>query len=167
MSALTLLQTAERNQKRWIAAALGLALLFHLAVVGALGLFHLRGLEIPNDHSSPTGPFTIKRIEVRPEALKSDSVDPTATLPQAEPPKNPAAFDLDPNSVEKALQSPLPKLSAPSVPEPDRVIAATDLNREQPFAESDTSKYTAEIAPGRAGNRPSGGRPPPPSWRRM
>ena len=146
MSALTLLQTAERNQKRWVAGALGIALLFHGAVVGALGLFHLHGLEIPNDHSNPTGPFTIKRIEVNPEVLKSDSADPTAKLPEPEPPKNPAEFNLDPSSVERALQAPLPKLSTPSVPEPDRVVASTDLSREQPFAEADSSKFTAEIA---------------------
>jgi OOP family OmpA-OmpF porin len=143
---LTLLQSAERAQKRWILGALGIALLFHGGVAGALGYYHLKGLEIPADHTSPTGPFTIKRIEIRPDDLKPEQSDPTTRLPQAEPPKNPAEFNLDPSVVEKALQAPLPRLSAPSVPEPDRVIASTDLGQEFPFTESDSAKVSAEIS---------------------
>ncbi len=145
MSAFTL-PSAERAQKRWIFGALGLALLFHGAVVGAFGYYHLKGVEIPADHSNPTGPFTVKRIEIRPEDLKPPQADPTTRLPQPEPPKNPAEFNLDPNLVEKALQAPLPKLSTPSVPEPDRIIASTDLGRDLPFAESDSAKISAEIS---------------------
>ena len=139
------LETAERTQKRWLLGAVGLAVLLHGGVAGALGFYHLHGVEIPSDHTNPTGPFTVKRIEISPDALKSDQSDPTAKLPQPEPPKNPAAFNLDPNLVEKALQAPLPKLSAPAVPEPERVIASTDLSRDLPFTESDSAKMSAEI----------------------
>jgi outer membrane protein OmpA-like peptidoglycan-associated protein len=64
----------------------------------------------------------------------------------AEPPKNPSQFNLDPNLVEKTLQTPQPTLSTPSVPEPTRVIAATDMSQGLPFAESDQAQVTAEIA---------------------
>jgi OOP family OmpA-OmpF porin len=136
---------AERAEKRWIIGALGIAVLLHLLLAGGFAFYHIRGMEIPNDHSNPTGPFTVKSIEMRPDALKVEA-DPTTKLPQAEPPANPSQYDLDPNLVEKALQAPLPKLSAPSVPEPSRVIAATDLTRNLPFAESDTANITAEIS---------------------
>lgn len=138
------LQSAERAEKRWILGALGLALLIHGIVMGAFSFYHLHGMEIPSDHSNPTGPFTVKRIEISPDALKSQA-DPTTKLPQAEPPKNPAEFNLDPSLVEKALQAPLPKLSAPAVPEPDRVIASVDVGRDLPFTESDSAKISAEV----------------------
>ena len=72
--------------------------------------------------------------------------DPIAKLPAAEPPKNPSQFNLDPNPVERALQTPQPALATPSVPEPNKVIAASDLTQGLPFAESDAAKITAEIA---------------------
>jgi outer membrane protein OmpA-like peptidoglycan-associated protein len=136
----------ERLQKRWILGALGIALVIHLVLAWALGWYKLPGMELPSHHSPPTGPFTIKRIEINPDALKSQSDDPIARLPVAEPPKNPAQFNLDPNLVEKALQTPQPALATPSVPEPNKVIAATDLSQGLPYAESDSAKISAEIA---------------------
>jgi len=145
MSAL-IIHTPERLQKRWFIAALAIALVLHGMLVGFFGLYHLRALEIPALHSPPTGPFTIKSIEIDPNALKSPQSDPIAKLPVAEPPRSPSAFNLDTRLVEKALQAPLPALSTPALPEPNRVIAQTDLNQMQPFAESDTAKVTAEIS---------------------
>jgi outer membrane protein OmpA-like peptidoglycan-associated protein len=136
----------ERLQKRWIFGALGIAFVIHLIVAGALGWYKLPGMEVPYSHSQPTGPFTIKRIEINPDALKSHQDDPIAHLPVAEPPKNPAQFNLDANSVERALQAPQPALATPSVPEPNKVIAATDLSQGLPYAESDSAKISAEIA---------------------
>ena len=137
---------ADRMQKRWVFLALGLALLLHVGFVGACRFYRIAGLEIPNDHTNPTGPFTVKRIEINPDAFKSEDTNPIAKLPVPQPPKNPAEFNLDSNLVEKALTTPLPKLSAPSVPAPGRVIAATDLTRNLPFAESDSAQLTAEIS---------------------
>jgi outer membrane protein OmpA-like peptidoglycan-associated protein len=88
----------------------------------------------------------VKQIEINPDALKSQQDDPIARLPVAEPPKNPAQFNLDPNLVEKALQTPQPALATPSVPEPNKVIAASDLTHGLPYAESDSAKISAEIA---------------------
>ena len=136
----------ERLQKRWILGALGIALVIHLALAWALGWYKIKGLEVPFNHSAPTGPFTVKRIEINPDALKSQQDDPISRLPVAEPPKNPAQFNLDPNAVEKALQTPQPALATPSVPEPNKVIAATDLSQGLPYAESDSAKVSAEIA---------------------
>ena len=136
----------ERIQKRWIVGALGIALAFHLFLAWALGWYRIAGLEVPFNHSAPTGPFTVKRIEINPAALNANQSDPISKLPVAEPPKNPAQFNLDPNLVEKALQTPLPTLSSPSVPEPSKVIAATDLSQGMPFVESDSAKVSAEIA---------------------
>jgi outer membrane protein OmpA-like peptidoglycan-associated protein len=136
----------ERLQKRWILGALGIALVIHLVLAWALGWYKIPGMEVPFNHSQPTGPFTVKRIEINPDALKSRQDDPIARLPVAEPPKNPAQFNLDPNLVEKALQTPQPALATPSVPEPDKVIAATDLSQGLPYAESDSAKISAEIA---------------------
>ena len=136
----------ERLQKRWVLGALGIALVLHLALAWALGWYKLPGMEVPFSHSQPTGPFTVKRIEINPDALKSRQDDPIARLPVAEPPKNPAQFNLDPNLVEKALQTPQPVLATPSVPEPNKVIAATDLSQGLPYAESDSAKISAEIA---------------------
>ena len=136
----------ESANKRWIIGALGLALVLHLVLAWALGWYKIPGLEVPFHHSQPTGPFTVKRIEINPAALKSQQDDPIARLPVVEPPKNPAQFNLDPNLVEKALQTPQPTLATPSVPEPSKVIAATDLNQGLPFVESDSAKISAEIA---------------------
>ena len=136
----------ERLQKRWVLGALCIAFVIHVGVAGALGWYKIPGMEVPFNHSQPTGPFTIKRIEVNPDALKSQEEDPISKLPAAEPPKNPAEFNLDTNLVEKALQAPQPALAMPSVPESNKVIAATDLSQGLPFAESDSSKITAEIA---------------------
>jgi OOP family OmpA-OmpF porin len=136
----------ERAQKRWIFGALALAILLHLGLVGALGLYKIICLEVPFSHSAPTGPFTVKRIEINPDALRADQPDPIAKLPAAEPPKNPAQFNLDPHLIEKALQTPLPALTSPPVPEPGKVIAATDLSQGLPLVESDSAKISAEIS---------------------
>jgi outer membrane protein OmpA-like peptidoglycan-associated protein len=136
----------ERLQKRWVLGALGIAFVIHLVVAWAMGWYKIPGMEVPFSHSPPTGPFTVKRIEINPDALKSRQDDPIARLPVAEPPKNPAQFNLDPNLVEKALQTPQPSLATPSVPEPNKVIAATDLSQGLPYAESDSAKISAEIA---------------------
>src|SRR5260221_10637070 len=136
----------ESANKRWILGALGIALLIHVVMAWALGWYKIPGLEVPFHHSRPTGPFTVKRIEINPDALKPRQDNPIARLPVAEPPKNPAQFNLDPNLVEKALQTPQPALATPSVPEPNRVIAATDLSQGLPLVESDSAKISAEIA---------------------
>jgi OOP family OmpA-OmpF porin len=137
---------ADRLQKRWILGALGIAFVIHVAVAGALGWYKIPAMEIPNDHSAATGPFTVKRIEINPDALKPQDEDPIKKLPGAEPPANPAEFNLDPNQVEKALQTPQPALATPSVPEPNKVIAATDLSQGLPAVENDSANVTAEIA---------------------
>jgi OOP family OmpA-OmpF porin len=135
----------ERLQKRWIFGALAIALLVHAVVAWALGWYKIPRPEIPY-YNQQTGPFVVKQIEINPDALKSQQDDPIARLPMAEPPKNPAQFNLDPNLVEKALQTPQPALATPSVPEPNRVIAATDLSHGLPYAESDSAQISAEIA---------------------
>jgi outer membrane protein OmpA-like peptidoglycan-associated protein len=145
MSSL-LIHPRERVQTRWVIAALAIALFFHAGLAGLFGFYHLRALEIPSLHTPPTGPFTIKSIEIDPNALKSPQSDPIAKLPVAEPPKSPSSFNLDTRLVEKALQAPLPALSSPALPEPNRVIAQADVTQVQPFAESDTAKVTAEIS---------------------
>ncbi len=137
---------AERLQKRWILGAVGIAVVFHAGVAGALGLYRIPGMEIPSSHSAPTGPFTVKRIEINPDAFKSQREDPIAKLPAAEPPQNPSQFNLDANQIEKALQTPQPALATPSVPEPNKVIAASDLTPAQPMVQSDAAEMTAEIA---------------------
>jgi outer membrane protein OmpA-like peptidoglycan-associated protein len=136
----------ERLQKRWILGALGIAFVIHLVVAWAMGWYKIPAMEVPASHSAPTGPFTVKRIEINPDALKAQQDNPIARLPVAEPPKNPAQFNLDASLVEKALQTPQPSLATPSVPEPNKVIAATDLNQGLPYAESDQAKVSAEIA---------------------
>ncbi len=135
----------ERLQKRWILGAMGIALVLHVVLAWALGWYKIPRPEIPY-YSHTTGPFVVKQIEINPDALKSRQDDPIARLPVAEPPKNPAQFNLDPNLVEKALQAPQPALATPSVPEPNKVIAATDLSQGLPFAQSDSAKVSAEIA---------------------
>jgi OOP family OmpA-OmpF porin len=135
----------ERLQTRWILGAVGVAFVIHVAAAWALGWYKLPGMEIPFNHSAPTGPFTVKRIEINPDSLKAQQDNPIARLPVAEPPKSPSQFNLDPNLVEKALQTPQPSLATPSVPEPTKVIAASDLSQGLPFAQSDTAKLSAEI----------------------
>ena len=146
----------EPLQKRWIFGAIGIAFLLHVVVAGLLGWYKIPGVNIPAfNPSASAGPFNVKEIEINPDALKSEQDNPIARLPAAEPPKNPSEFNLDPNLVEKTLQTPQPSLSAPSVPEPSRVIAATDLGQGLPFAESDQAQVTAEIArvePGAVGS---------------
>lgn len=136
----------ERLQKRWVLGALGIAFLIHLIVAWGMGWYKIPGMEVPFNHSQKLGPFTLKHIEINPDALKSRQNDPIAKLPLAEPPRNPSQFNLDPNLVEKALQTPQPALATPSVPEPNKVIAATDLSTGLPMVESDTAKISADIA---------------------
>jgi len=137
----------DRVQKRWILGAIALAFLAHVVVAGLLGWYKIPGLNIPalNPNAS-AGPFNVKQIEINPDSIKSQQDNPIAKLPLAEPPKNPSQFNLDPNLIEKTLQTPQPTLSTPSVPEPSRVIAATDLGQGLPFAESDQAQVTAEIS---------------------
>ena len=136
----------ESGHKRWIAGALALAFVLHVALAWALGWLKIPGVEIPGIHSDPTGPFMVKSIEINPDALKPRPDDPISREPVVEPPQNPAQFNLDPNLVEKALQTPQPALTTPSVPESSKVIAASDLSQGLPYAESDTANVTAEIA---------------------
>jgi OOP family OmpA-OmpF porin len=145
----------DRIQKRWVLGALGIAFLIHLGVAGAMGWYKIPGMEVPFSHSAPTGPFTIKTIEMRPDALKPQPDDAISKMPAVEPPQNPAQFNLDPNVVEKALQAPQPALAMPTVPAPNKVIAATDLTQQMPLVESDTARMSAEIAkvePAMSGN---------------
>jgi outer membrane protein OmpA-like peptidoglycan-associated protein len=138
---------AERLQKRWIFGALGLALIIHLVGAWAMGWYKIPALKIPALETK-AGPFVVKQIEVNPDALKPQSEpDPIANLPAASTPANPSDFNLDPNQIEKALQTPQPTLAMPTVPEPAKVIAATDLSEGLPvMAENDSAKVTAEIA---------------------
>jgi OOP family OmpA-OmpF porin len=137
---------SERLQKRWILGALGIAVVIHLAGAWALERYKIPGMELPYNHTKPTGPFTVKSIELNPAALKSQEDDPIKNLPTVEPPKNPSEFNLDPNTVVRALQTPQPTLATPSVPEPNKVIAAADLTRETPLTESDSAQVSAEIS---------------------
>ena len=57
----------ERLQKRWIFGALGLAMLAHVGVAGIFGWYKIPGLEVPFEHSTKVGPFTVKHIEINPE----------------------------------------------------------------------------------------------------
>jgi OOP family OmpA-OmpF porin len=136
----------ERLQKRWILGALGIALVIHVGVAGALGWYRIPGMEVPFNHSARAGPFTVKHVEINPDSLKSQQDDPLSQLAPAEPPRNPAQFNLDPNVVERSLQAPQPALATPSVPEPEKVIAATDLSHGLPDSESESAKVTADIA---------------------
>ena len=137
---------AERLQKRWILGALGIAFVIHLVAAWAMGWYKIPALRIPALEPKPS-PFVVKQIEVNPDSLKPDQVpDPIKNLPAANPPANPADFNLDPTQVDKALQAPQPQLAMPSVPEPNKVIAATDLSQGVPMLENDTAKVTADIA---------------------
>jgi outer membrane protein OmpA-like peptidoglycan-associated protein len=138
---------AERLQKRWVLGAIGIALVIHLFGAWAMGWYRIPALAIPYFHPSPTGPFTVKSIEVNPDTLKPQTVaDPIRNLPAANPPANPADFNLDPTQVERALQTPQPQLATPTVPEPGKVIAATDLTQGVPMTASNSAQITAEIA---------------------
>jgi outer membrane protein OmpA-like peptidoglycan-associated protein len=146
MRAIGVEAQTERLQKRWILGALAIAFAIHAVVAWAMGWYKLPGLEVPFSHSPPVGPFTVKRIEINPDALKREQQDPIRQLPAANPPQNPSDFNLDPSAVERALQSPQATVAPPTVPEPARVVAATDLSQGLPAVESDTAKVTAEIA---------------------
>lgn len=145
MSAATHAAT-ERMQRRWVLGALAIALAFHLAGAWLFGWYRIPAMEIPSSHRVNAGPFTLKRIEINPADLDKPQENPIAKLPVAEPPANPSQFNLDPHAVEHALQMPQPSLSTPPVPEPSRVIAATELSQGLPYAEADTAKLTSEIA---------------------
>jgi outer membrane protein OmpA-like peptidoglycan-associated protein len=136
----------ERLQKRWVVAALAIALFFHVGVAGVFELYKIPRLQIPAQHSDQLGPFTVKQVEIDPNALKPDQPNPIAKLPSAEPPKNPAEFNLDPNLVEKALQTPQPALRAPTLPDPTRVVAASDLSQSLPYVQADNAGVTADIS---------------------
>src|ERR1700677_396121 len=136
----------ERLQKRWVLGALGIAFVVHLLGAWVLGFYKIPGIEVPFNHTAPTGPFTVKSIEINPDALKAHTDDPIANQPVATPPQNPAQFNLDPNAVDHALQSPQPSLATPSVPEPDKDLSSTDMTKQVPLAESETASVTAEIA---------------------
>jgi outer membrane protein OmpA-like peptidoglycan-associated protein len=136
----------EGSQKKWIFGAIGLAIVVHLVGAWALGWYHIPGLEIPNSHSAPTGPFVVKQIEINPDAFKPQADNPIEKLPVIEPPQNPSQFNLDPSLVEKALQTPQPALATPSVPDPGKVIAAADMSQGLPYVESDAAKISAEVS---------------------
>jgi outer membrane protein OmpA-like peptidoglycan-associated protein len=139
-------ENAERLQKRWILGALGIAFAIHLIAAWAMGWYKLPALRIPAlEPKSP--PFVVKQIEVNPDSLKPQTQeDPINKLPAVNPPANPSDFNLDPAAVDRALQTPQPQLAMPTVPEPGKVIAATDLSQGIPVVENDTAQVTAEIA---------------------
>ena len=138
-------EDAQRLQKRWILGALGIALAIHLIAAWAMGWYKIPAMRIPALEPKAS-PFVVKQIEVNPDSLKPDQVpDPIKNLPAANPPANPADFNLDPTQVDKAMQAPQPQLATPSVPEPNKVIAATDLSQGVPMIENDTAKVSAEI----------------------
>ena len=116
-------------------------------VAWAMGWYKIPAPKIPALETK-TGPFVVKQIEVNPDALKPQpEADPIKNLPAADKPVNPADFNLDPNQIERALQTPQPTLATPTVPEPNKVIAATDLSQGLPMmVENDSAKITAEIA---------------------
>jgi OmpA-OmpF porin, OOP family len=135
----------ERLQKRWIAAAVAIALFFHAGVAGVFDLYKIPRLQTPAQHSAMIGPFTVQQVQVDLSALKANQADPTAHLPEPEAPKNPAEFNLDPRLVEKALQTPQPMLRQPTLPDPSRVVAASDLSQGTPYVENANSSVTADI----------------------
>jgi outer membrane protein OmpA-like peptidoglycan-associated protein len=139
-------EDAQRLQKRWIFGALGIALVVHLVAAWAMGWYKIPAMRLPALEPKPA-PFVVKQIEVNPDSLKPDQVpDPIKNLPAANPPANPADFNLDPAQVEKAMQAPQPQLATPTVPEPNKVIAATDLSQGVPMLQNDSAKISAEIA---------------------
>ena len=139
-------EDAQRLQKRWILGALGIALVIHLAAAWAMGWYKMPALRIPALEPKAL-PFVVNKIQINPDALKPEQVpDPIKNLPAANPPANPADFNLDPTPVDKAMQAPQPQLAMPTVPEPNKVIAATDLTVGMPAIEDNTAKITDEIA---------------------
>jgi OOP family OmpA-OmpF porin len=135
----------ERLQKRWIAAAIGIAIFFHAGVAGVFDLCKIPRLQTPAQHGPIIGPFTVQQVQIDPNALKGNQPDPTAHLPSPEAPKNPAEFNLDPRLVEKALQTPQPMLRTPTLPDPARVVAASELSQGAPYVENASSSVTADI----------------------
>ena len=146
MSTIGVHADLEGTQKKWIIGALALALVLHVICAWAMGWYKIPGLLLPSEITPPAGPFTVRQIEINPDALKSPQADPIANLPVAEATQNPAQFNLDPNLVEKALLTPQPAVTTPAVPDASRVIASTDLTPSVPFVETDTATMTAEIA---------------------
>ena len=139
-------EDAQRIQKRWILGALGIALAIHLVAAWAMGWYKIPALRIPALEPKHA-PFVVKQIEINPDSLKPQTVqDPIKNLPAANAPANPAAFAIDPTPVDRVLQAPQPQLAMPTVPEPNKVIAATDLTKGVPMIENDTEKVSAEIA---------------------
>jgi OmpA-OmpF porin, OOP family len=136
----------ERLQKRWVLAAVAIALFFHAGVAGVFDLYKIPRMQTPAQHSDMIGPFTIKQVEIDPSALKTDVPDPTRHLPAPEALKNPAQFNLDTTLVEKALQTPQPMLRPPTLPAPEHVVAASDLSQGTPYVESDSAKINADIS---------------------
>jgi outer membrane protein OmpA-like peptidoglycan-associated protein len=136
----------ERLQKRWILAAAAIALFLHAGVAGVFDLCKIPRLQTPAQHSDILGPFTVKQVEINPKDLQTDRPDPTQHLPAPQAPKNPAEFNLDPNLVEKALQTPQPMLRAPTLPAPAHVVAASDLSQGAPYVASDNAAMSAEIS---------------------
>jgi outer membrane protein OmpA-like peptidoglycan-associated protein len=134
----------ESSQRKWILGALGLAFVVHVIFAWALGWYKIPGLAVPA--SATPEPFVVKQIEVNPDSIKPQQADPTQKLPQPDPSPVPGQFNLDTSVVDKALQAPPPPLATPSVPEPSRVIATTDLAPGLPFVASDDARITAEIA---------------------
>ncbi len=136
----------ERLQKRWILAAAAIALFFHAGVAGVFHFWKIPRLQTPAQHSDILGPFTVKQVEINPKDLETDRPDPTQHLPAARAPQNPAEFNLDPNLVEKALQTPQPMLRPPTPPEPAHVVAASDLSQGAPYVASDNAAVSADIS---------------------
>ena len=136
----------ERLQKRWIIAAVAIALFFHAGVAGVFDLYKIPRMQTPAQHSDILGPFTVKQVEIDPNALKTDIPDPTKHLPAPEAPKNPAQFNLDTTLVEKALQTPQPMLRQPTLPAPEHVVAASDLSQSTPYVASDSASVNADIS---------------------
>ena len=142
----TFMDEPERLQKRWIIAAIAIALFFHAGVAGVFHFYRIARLQTPAQHSDILGPFTVKQVEIDPSALKPDRPDPTEHLNAPPAPKNPAEFNLDTTLVEKALQTPQPQMRPPTPPEPSHVLAASDLTQGAPYVESDTAGTSAEIS---------------------
>ena len=136
----------ERLQKRWILAAAAIALFFHAGVAGVFHFWKIPRLQTPAQHADVLGPFTVKQVEINPKDLQTDRSDPTQHLPAPIAPRNPAEFNLDPNLVEKALQTPQPMLRSPVPPEPAHVVAASDLSQGAPYVEADNATMSAEVA---------------------
>lgn len=135
----------ERVQKRWILAAAAIALFFHAGVAGVFDLYKIPRPATPTLGSTDLGPFTVKQVEINPKDLQTDRPDPTQHLPAPQAAK-PAEFNVDPNLVEKALQTPQPMLRAPTLPEPTHVVASTEVAQGAPYIEADSAKVTADIS---------------------